>query len=177
MDKEILVALPDPAQDADISVLWTELEVARLSTEGNLEDLKFPENMGHGSTVQLSANTLKQNGRNGRLEFGFVLTALAHLSIHLLLNLSCKSSLLLLSPSPSSSYLQDHQYNNDVHWVKFSVAFYLLFRLSETWTCRKLWIPKLNFSAKFCPHAPGVTVIESEDLTDENLVQIFFVIF
>lgn len=103
MDKEILVALPDPAQDADTSVLWTELEVARLSTEGNLEDLKFPENMGHGSTVQLSANTLKQNGRNGRLEFGFVLTALARLSIHLLLNLSCKSSLLLLSPSPSSS--------------------------------------------------------------------------
>lgn len=46
-----------------------ELEVARLSTEGNLEDLKFPENTGHGSTIQLSANTLKQNGRNGRLEF------------------------------------------------------------------------------------------------------------
>ncbi|KAK2115787.1 hypothetical protein P7K49_006413, partial [Saguinus oedipus] len=41
-----------------------KLEVARLSTEGNLEDLKFPENMGHGSTIQLSANTLKQNGRN-----------------------------------------------------------------------------------------------------------------
>ena len=49
-------------------MLWTELEVARLSTEGNLEDLKFPENMGHGSTIQLSANTLKQNGRNGKLE-------------------------------------------------------------------------------------------------------------
>lgn len=47
----------------------TELEVARLSTEGNLEDLKFPETMGHGSTIQLSANTLKQNGRNGRLEY------------------------------------------------------------------------------------------------------------
>ncbi|MBZ3880712.1 Adhesion G protein-coupled receptor L3 [Sciurus carolinensis] len=40
-----------------------QLEVARLSTEGNLEDLKFPENMAHGSTIQLSANTLKQNGR------------------------------------------------------------------------------------------------------------------
>lgn len=119
MIKEILVALPAPSQDADTSVLWTELEVARLSTEGNLEDLKFPENMGHGSTVQLSANTLKQNGRNGRLEFGFVLTALAHLSIHLLLNLSCKSSVCLLSPFPSSSYLQDHQYNNDVPWVNF----------------------------------------------------------
>lgn len=53
----------------DNSLPLTELEVARLSTEGNLEDLKFPENMGHGSTIQLSANTLKQNGRNGRLEF------------------------------------------------------------------------------------------------------------
>jgi len=46
--------------------LQTELEVARLSTDGNLEDLKFPQNMGHGSAIQLSANTLKQNGRNGR---------------------------------------------------------------------------------------------------------------
>ncbi|XP_057627772.1 adhesion G protein-coupled receptor L3 isoform X9 [Chionomys nivalis] len=50
-----------------------QLEVARLSTEGNLEDLKFPENMGHGSTVQLSANTLKQNGRNGEIRVAFVL--------------------------------------------------------------------------------------------------------
>lgn len=50
-----------------------QLEVARLSTEGNLEDLKFPENMGHGSTIQLSANTLKQNGRNGEIRVAFVL--------------------------------------------------------------------------------------------------------
>lgn len=48
------------------SLLHTELEVARLSTDGNLEDLKFPQNLGHGSAIQLSANTLKQNGRNGR---------------------------------------------------------------------------------------------------------------
>lgn len=47
-------------------LLQTELEVARLSTDGNLEDLKFPQNMGHGSSIQLSANTLKQNGRNGK---------------------------------------------------------------------------------------------------------------
>uniref|UniRef100_A0A8C6IR19 Adhesion G protein-coupled receptor L3 n=1 Tax=Melopsittacus undulatus TaxID=13146 RepID=A0A8C6IR19_MELUD len=46
-----------------------QLEVARLSTDGNLEDLKFPQNMGHGSAIQLSANTLKQNGRNGRVAF------------------------------------------------------------------------------------------------------------
>ncbi|XP_053463063.1 adhesion G protein-coupled receptor L3 isoform X5 [Nycticebus coucang] len=50
-----------------------KLEVARLSTEGNLEDLKFPENTGHGSTIQLSANTLKQNGRNGEIRVAFVL--------------------------------------------------------------------------------------------------------
>uniref|UniRef100_A0A8C8SJ78 Adhesion G protein-coupled receptor L3 n=1 Tax=Pelusios castaneus TaxID=367368 RepID=A0A8C8SJ78_9SAUR len=50
-----------------------QLEVARLSTEGNLEDLKFPQNMGHGSTIQLSANTLKQNGRNGEIRVAFVL--------------------------------------------------------------------------------------------------------
>ncbi|XP_075785338.1 adhesion G protein-coupled receptor L3 isoform X2 [Pelodiscus sinensis] len=50
-----------------------QLEVARLSTDGNLEDLKFPQNMGHGSAIQLSANTLKQNGRNGEIRVAFVL--------------------------------------------------------------------------------------------------------
>ncbi|XP_038615713.1 adhesion G protein-coupled receptor L3 isoform X4 [Tachyglossus aculeatus] len=50
-----------------------QLEVARLSTEGTLEDLKFPKNMVHGSTIQLSANTLKQNGRNGEIRVAFVL--------------------------------------------------------------------------------------------------------
>ncbi|ELW67914.1 Latrophilin-3 [Tupaia chinensis] len=48
-----------------------QLEVARLSTEGNLEDLKFPENMARGSTIQLSANTLKQNGRNAAINKEF----------------------------------------------------------------------------------------------------------
>ncbi|XP_019377833.1 PREDICTED: adhesion G protein-coupled receptor L3 isoform X7 [Gavialis gangeticus] len=50
-----------------------QLEVARLSTDGNLEDLKFPQNMGRGSSIQLSANTLKQNGRNGEIRVAFVL--------------------------------------------------------------------------------------------------------
>ncbi|XP_040526153.1 adhesion G protein-coupled receptor L3 isoform X5 [Gallus gallus] len=50
-----------------------QLEVARLSTDGNLEDLKFPQNTGHGSAIQLSANTLKQNGRNGEIRVAFVL--------------------------------------------------------------------------------------------------------
>lgn len=43
-----------------------ELEVARLSTEGNLADLTFPQSELHGSSLQLSASTLKQHGRNGR---------------------------------------------------------------------------------------------------------------
>lgn len=42
-----------------------ELEVARLSTEGNLADLTFPRSELHGNSIQLSASTLKQNGRNG----------------------------------------------------------------------------------------------------------------
>ncbi|XP_062984984.1 adhesion G protein-coupled receptor L3 [Elgaria multicarinata webbii] len=50
-----------------------QLEVARLSTDGNLEDLKFPQNTGFGSAIQLSANTLKQNGRNGEIRVAFVL--------------------------------------------------------------------------------------------------------
>ncbi|XP_069482209.1 adhesion G protein-coupled receptor L3 isoform X9 [Ambystoma mexicanum] len=50
-----------------------QLEVARLSTDVNLEDLKFPQNLGHGSSIQLSANTLRQNGRNGEIRVAFVL--------------------------------------------------------------------------------------------------------
>ncbi|XP_053154048.1 adhesion G protein-coupled receptor L3 isoform X6 [Hemicordylus capensis] len=50
-----------------------QLEVARLSTDGNLEDLKFPQNTGYGSAIHLSANTLKQNGRNGEIRVAFVL--------------------------------------------------------------------------------------------------------
>ncbi|XP_043916853.1 adhesion G protein-coupled receptor L3 isoform X3 [Protopterus annectens] len=50
-----------------------QLEVARLSTDVNLEDLKFPENGGHTASIQLSANTLKQNGRNGEIRVAFVL--------------------------------------------------------------------------------------------------------
>lgn len=42
-----------------------ELEVARMSTDGNLPDLKFPQTGGQGNAIHLSANTLKQHGRNG----------------------------------------------------------------------------------------------------------------
>uniref|UniRef100_A0A8C1RET5 Adhesion G protein-coupled receptor L3 n=1 Tax=Cyprinus carpio TaxID=7962 RepID=A0A8C1RET5_CYPCA len=42
-----------------------QLEVARMSTDGNLPDLKFPQTGGQGNAIHLSANTLKQHGRNG----------------------------------------------------------------------------------------------------------------
>ncbi|XP_060248526.1 adhesion G protein-coupled receptor L2 isoform X31 [Meriones unguiculatus] len=42
------------------------LEVAVLSTEGQVQDFKFPLGFkGAGSSIQLSANTVKQNSRNG----------------------------------------------------------------------------------------------------------------
>ncbi|XP_053319484.1 adhesion G protein-coupled receptor L3 [Spea bombifrons] len=50
-----------------------QLEVARLSTDVNLEDLKFPQSPAHGSSVQLSSNTLRQNGKNGEIRVVFVL--------------------------------------------------------------------------------------------------------
>ncbi|XP_061620303.1 adhesion G protein-coupled receptor L3-like isoform X7 [Phyllopteryx taeniolatus] len=50
-----------------------QLEVARMSTDGNLPDLKFPQTGGQGSSIQLSANTLKQHGRNGEIRIAFVL--------------------------------------------------------------------------------------------------------
>ncbi|XP_030205896.1 adhesion G protein-coupled receptor L3 isoform X2 [Gadus morhua] len=43
-----------------------QLEVARMSTDGTLPDLRFPQSGGQGNSIHLSANTLKQHGRNGR---------------------------------------------------------------------------------------------------------------
>ncbi|XP_016107131.1 adhesion G protein-coupled receptor L3-like [Sinocyclocheilus grahami] len=50
-----------------------QLEVARMSTDGSLPDLKFPQTGGQGNTIHLSANTLKQHGRNGEIRMAFVL--------------------------------------------------------------------------------------------------------
>ncbi|XP_052000632.1 adhesion G protein-coupled receptor L3-like isoform X8 [Xyrauchen texanus] len=50
-----------------------QLEVARMSTDGNLPDLRFPQTGGHGNSIHLSANTLKQHGRNGEIRMAFVL--------------------------------------------------------------------------------------------------------
>ncbi|XP_029943892.1 adhesion G protein-coupled receptor L3 isoform X9 [Salarias fasciatus] len=58
-----------------------QLEVARMSTDGNLPDLKFPQTGGHGNSIHLSANTLKQHGRNGEIRIAFVLYK--HIGVYL----------------------------------------------------------------------------------------------
>ncbi|KAG7458876.1 hypothetical protein MATL_G00225240 [Megalops atlanticus] len=50
-----------------------QLEVARLSTDGNLADLRFPQTDGHGNSIRLSASTLRQHGKNGEIRIAFVL--------------------------------------------------------------------------------------------------------
>ncbi|XP_051051197.1 adhesion G protein-coupled receptor L2 isoform X28 [Phodopus roborovskii] len=50
------------------------LEVDVLSTEGQVQDFKFPLGIkGAGSTIQLSANTVKQNSRNGLAKLVFII--------------------------------------------------------------------------------------------------------
>ncbi|XP_036045289.1 adhesion G protein-coupled receptor L2 isoform X19 [Onychomys torridus] len=50
------------------------LEVAVLSTEGQVQDFKFPLSIkGAGSSIQLSANTVKQNSRNGLAKLVFII--------------------------------------------------------------------------------------------------------
>ncbi|XP_045333972.1 adhesion G protein-coupled receptor L2 isoform X29 [Leopardus geoffroyi] len=50
------------------------LEVAVLSTEGQVQDFKFPLGIkGAGSSIQLSANTVKQNSRNGLAKLVFII--------------------------------------------------------------------------------------------------------
>uniref|UniRef100_A0A3Q3LDE6 Adhesion G protein-coupled receptor L3 n=1 Tax=Mastacembelus armatus TaxID=205130 RepID=A0A3Q3LDE6_9TELE len=58
-----------------------QLEVARMSTDGNLPDLKFPQIGGQGNSIHLSANTLKQHGRNGEIRIAFVLYK--HIGVYL----------------------------------------------------------------------------------------------
>uniref|UniRef100_A0A671KEB0 Adhesion G protein-coupled receptor L3 n=1 Tax=Sinocyclocheilus anshuiensis TaxID=1608454 RepID=A0A671KEB0_9TELE len=50
-----------------------QLEVARLSTDVNLADLSFPQSGQTGNSIHLSANTLKQQGRNGEIRLALVL--------------------------------------------------------------------------------------------------------
>uniref|UniRef100_A0A8C4IKT1 Latrophilin-3 n=1 Tax=Dicentrarchus labrax TaxID=13489 RepID=A0A8C4IKT1_DICLA len=60
----------DTVQESNDNI---QLEVARLSTDGNLADLTFPQSELHGNSIQLSASTLKQHGRNGEIRMAFVL--------------------------------------------------------------------------------------------------------
>ncbi|XP_038601795.1 adhesion G protein-coupled receptor L2 isoform X4 [Tachyglossus aculeatus] len=49
------------------------LEVAVLSTEGQVQDLKFPQGSKGGNWIQLSANTVKQNSRSGLAKLVFII--------------------------------------------------------------------------------------------------------
>lgn len=58
-----------PYSSSFIPLPHAVLEVAVLSTEGQVQDFKFPLGIkGAGSSIQLSANTVKQNSRNGKVE-------------------------------------------------------------------------------------------------------------
>ncbi|XP_060037844.1 adhesion G protein-coupled receptor L1 isoform X2 [Erinaceus europaeus] len=49
------------------------LEVTVLSTEGQVQELVFPQDHPGDSSIQLSANTIKQNSRNGVVKVVFIL--------------------------------------------------------------------------------------------------------
>nr|XP_060629802.1 adhesion G protein-coupled receptor L2 isoform X19 [Anolis sagrei ordinatus] len=49
------------------------LEVAVLSTEGQVEDLKFPQGNAGGNSIQLSSGTVKQHSRNGLAKLVFII--------------------------------------------------------------------------------------------------------
>lgn len=50
----------------------TVLEVTVLNTEGQVQELVFPQEYPSENSIQLSANTIKQNSRNGQCLAGFV---------------------------------------------------------------------------------------------------------
>ncbi|XP_017680411.1 adhesion G protein-coupled receptor L2 isoform X10 [Pipra filicauda] len=49
------------------------LDVAVLITEGQVQDLKFPQGSKGGNSIQLSASTVKQNSRNGSAKLVFII--------------------------------------------------------------------------------------------------------
>lgn len=49
------------------------LDVAVLITEGQMQDLKFPQGSKGGNSIQLSASTVKQNSRNGLAKLVFII--------------------------------------------------------------------------------------------------------
>uniref|UniRef100_A0A8C2RQV6 Adhesion G protein-coupled receptor L1 n=1 Tax=Capra hircus TaxID=9925 RepID=A0A8C2RQV6_CAPHI len=60
-----LCALPPPVP--------TVLEVTVLNTEGQVQELVFPQEYPSENSIQLSANTIKQNSRNGVVKVVFIL--------------------------------------------------------------------------------------------------------
>ncbi|KAG8555291.1 hypothetical protein GDO81_017657 [Engystomops pustulosus] len=48
------------------------LEVAVLNTEGQVQELRFPQGNNEDNLIQLSANTVKQNSRNGLTKLVFI---------------------------------------------------------------------------------------------------------
>lgn len=55
----------DSEQKCILLLVSVVLEVAVLSTEGQVQDLKFPQGNAGGNSIQLSSSTVKQNSRNG----------------------------------------------------------------------------------------------------------------
>ena len=49
------------------------LEVTVLNTEGQVQELVFPQEYPSENSIQLSANTIKQNSRNGVVKVVFIL--------------------------------------------------------------------------------------------------------
>ena len=52
-----------------------------LNTEGQVQELVFPQEYPSENSLQLSANTIKQNSRNGQCPTGFPLRACGPLCI------------------------------------------------------------------------------------------------
>lgn len=55
-----------PAASLHLAVL----DVYVLSTDGQVQDFKFPQSSKSGISIQLSANTVKLNSRNGKYTHG-----------------------------------------------------------------------------------------------------------
>lgn len=63
-----LVFLLSFSNSSPASLLLAVLEVYVLSTDGQVQDFKFPQIGKSGISIQLSANTVKLNSRNGELK-------------------------------------------------------------------------------------------------------------
>lgn len=51
--------------------LHSVLDVYVLSTDGQIQDFRFPQSSNRGATIQLSANMVKLNSKNGNYKQGY----------------------------------------------------------------------------------------------------------